>query len=358
MFFTGKLPWWYGNQWQGDAVGINLGENAVTAADAIRAAELDWIVRKTPAAYLELGPEIGPADWIQVPNEYFLLRDKDNAVLGRCTGKYVPFQNVDGFNFLDSLVRDGAMLYHTAGSMQGGKKVWILAQLPGKFEIGRLSGATNTHYPFLLVVLGHDGASGINLMATNIRAECANTVGFAEGRAEREKLHWSIAHTATAEAKLRLAASALAEIPRAMVAEQELLQELARDRMTQDEFIDFATGIFLDIDVTDPAEVERLLAKWYEDATPRSKTIMENKVAEVTKLFYEGQGAEGNTAYDAVQAFTEHFDHAEIKEKVRGKLAQAKRIARMQNIVHSSWMGAGARRKGLVMKRLAAWRTR
>lgn len=346
MFFTGKKPWWYGNSIQGDAVGVDLGENAVDSRTAIRAANLDWLVRKVAAGYKQ------EANWVAVPDEYFILRDEDSSVLGRCGKVWTPFQNVDVFNFLDSLAKDGQMLYHTAGSLKGGSKVWVLAQLPGKFTVGRLSGATNTHYPFLLIIAGHDGSSGINLMPTEIRAECANTCGFAEYGAESRGLHHSVAHTANAEAKLRIAAAALSEIPQQMAAQQELLQELAKRRMSTDEFIDFATSIFLEIGETDPNEVEAIIRKWYEDATPRSKTIMENKVAEVTKLFIGGQGNEGSSEYDAVQAFTEHFDHRAIQDKISANIAKAQRIAKMQNEIHSSWLGAGAKRKALVLKRL------
>ncbi|MEE9126260.1 MAG: DUF932 domain-containing protein [Planctomycetota bacterium] len=352
MFFTGKKPWWYGNTYQGDAVGINLGAEAVTSRDAIRAADLDWTVLKEQAGYEQRDTGL----WVKAPGEFFLLRDRDMSVLGRCAEKYVPYQNLDAFDFLDSLVKEGRMLYHTAGSLKGGARVWILGQLPGKMQIGRLSGKTNTHYPFMLVILGHDGVSAINLMATSIRAECANTCAFAEHRAEADKVHWSIVHTASAEAKLKIAAAALSEIPKAMVAEQELLQALASATMSESEFIEFATSIFLALDLEDHAQVEEAVAKWYEDATPRSKTIMENKVTEATKLFIAGQGNEGNSAYDALQAFTEMADHATIKEGIAANIDKAKRIARMQGIVHSAWLGAGGKRKDLVYKRLATWK--
>jgi hypothetical protein len=64
--------------------------------------------------------------------------------------------------------------------------------------------------------------------------------------------------------------------------------------------------------------------------------------------FTDGAGAEGNTMYDALQAITEAIDHQKIKDN----LDKAKRVARMQGIVHSSWLGAGASRKNLAVRRL------
>jgi phage/plasmid-like protein (TIGR03299 family) len=346
MFYTGRKPWWYGTSAQGSAVGVYVGDEAITAREAILKAGLDWDVSKRTSAFWDEDQQL----WIPCPDDFFLVRDSDTSLLGHCKGKYVPFQNSQVFSFLDSLRADEGLRYHTAGSLKGGQKVWVLAQLPGEFTIGRLSGRVNTHYPFLLVLTGHDGMTGINLMPTDIRAECANTCGFAESRAQGRGEHFSIPHTATAEAKLRMAAAAISEIPNLMAAQQEILQELAQKRMTTEEFIDFATSIFLDIDEKDPNKVEEVIKKWYEDASDRSKTIMENRVAEVTKLFVNGQGAEGNSEYDALTAFTEHFDHKAIQDNIKKNLEAAKRVA--EGIVHSSWVGAGAKRKALVMKRL------
>ena len=68
MMFTGKKPWWYGNSAQGNAVGVDLGEGAVTSAEAIAAAGLDWEVAKTPAYYKVAN------DYQEADNEKFLIR--------------------------------------------------------------------------------------------------------------------------------------------------------------------------------------------------------------------------------------------------------------------------------------------
>lgn len=354
MFYTHKKPWWLGSSVQGEAIGTFVGEHATDSERAIIAAGMDWSVfkarsawgrDKVPSEAVHLDPN--PTIWTPVDGQFFIVRDKDYQVLGRCANKWVPFQNRDAFKFLDSLAASGEMRYHTAGSLTMGQKVWILAQLPGSFKIGRLSGTTSVHHPFLLIIVAHDGITGINMMPTEITAECANTCGFAEYRAQSEKLFWSVSHDSKTEAKLKIAVAALTEIPAAMAAREVLLQELAERPMTTEQFIDFATSIFLDIDCTEAEKVEALTAKWYEEATVRSKTILENKVATVTKLFQDGIAAEGNSAYDAVMAFTQHFDHAEIQSQIKDK------IRRAQNIVNSSWLGAGAQRKALVLKRLA-----
>lgn len=359
MMFTGKRPWWYGNSAQEGAVGVDLGEDAVTSERAMNAAGLNFRVELATAGFrLEKPPITTPAPfalrpapapkWTGVENDRYLVRSDTGTTLGHCSKGYVPFQNAEGFEFLDSLVETGDLLYHTAGSLEGGKRVWILAQTPTSWTIKRKSGAENTHHAFLLAMLGHTGDVGINLMATDVRAECANTCGFADTRAEGENLIFRIPHRGNIRAKLDLAAVAIETMADQSAERREVLQALAQTAMNTDDFLDFATSIFLGLD-GDEKEIEEAVAKFYADGTDREKTIMENKVAKVAECFLVGQGNEGDSAYDALQGFTEFFDHFDL-DHIKNKIARGKRAAK---VVSSSWVGAGAERKSLVYKRLA-----
>ena len=342
MMFTGKKPWWYGNSAQGNAVGVDLGEGAVTSAEAIAAAGLDWEVAKTPAYYKVAD------DYQEADNEKFLIRTSDNSVLGRCTDAYELFQNREAFTFLDNLVTNGDLLYHTAGSLEEGRRVWILAQTPDSWQISRKSGANNTHHAFLLVAIGHDGKSSINMMPTDVRAECANTVGFAEDIAKRENLMFRIPHKGAVLEKLELAATAIDVMRGESDERRRILQEFAQNSMTQDEFMDFALEVFLNLDGP-KAKIKDDVKFFYENAPKRSKVIMTNKVAKVTDLFHSGYGNEGNSSYDALQAFTEYFDHFDLNH-VRDQVEKGKRAAKA---VRNSWMGDGAAKKNLAYKKLA-----
>lgn len=350
MFFTGKKPWWYGNSCQGTAIGVDLGENAVTSEIALKEASLDWDCLMARSAFLDestVDIDDNPI-WREAEGEKFLIRSSDRSVLGRCTGSYEPYQNREAFRFLDGLVEEGDLLYHTAGQLEGGKRVWILAQTPDSWTIQRKSGAVNHHHAFLLAMLGHTGDIGINLMPTDVRAECANTVGFADSRAEGENLIFRVPHRGDIPAKLELAAKAIEVMRNETGARRELLQAMAQTAMDSEEFIDFATSIFLGLD-GDVEEIEKGVADFYEKASDRSKTIMENKVAKATGLFVKGQGNEGDTVYDALQGFTEFFDHFDL-DHVKDQIQKGKQAAKA---VTSSWVGAGAQRKSLVYKRLA-----
>lgn len=350
MMFTGKKPWWYGNQSQGSAVGVDLGANAVTSEVAIKEAGLDWEVIMAQAGFQD-GRTFdvdGNPVWHKAGKHRLLVRDFDLAVLGPCSGDhYKPIQNREAFDFLDSFVADGRLLYHTAGSLEGGKRVWILAQTPESWTVRRRSGRENRHHDFLLNILGHDGKFGYRLLGTDVRAECANTVGMALDEAASSFLSFNIGHTGDVKAKMKLASTALQKMAEVAPQRRAMLQALAQAAMSNDEFLDFATSIFLGLD-GEREEVDEALAAFHTDATDAEKKRMAKRVAPMVKLFSDGQGAEGDSAYDALQAVTEYFDHFDIGE-VRNRIEAGKKAAKA---VTSSWLGIGAERKALAMKRL------
>lgn len=349
MMYTGKKPWWYGTSAQGSAVGVYVGDVAVSAERAIKEAGLDWDVLMAQAGFADGTVDVdGRPVWSEAGHHRMLVRSSDRSVLGWCSGNhYRPIQNREAFDFLDSLVDDGALAYHTAGSLEGGKRVWILAQTPESWTVRRRSGATNTHHAFLLTMLGHDGGSGFKLMPTDVRAECANTCGYAEEGAAAAFLSFNIGHTGDVAAKLKLAATAIRTMIDQTPEKRAVLQSLAQAAMSSGEFIDFATGVFLGLD-GEAGEVKEAIDRFYSEATEQTRKNMAKRVDEVGRLFGQGIGAEGDSAYDALQAFTEYFDHFDI-EAVRSKVELGKRAAKA---VTSSWIGIGAERKALALKRL------
>lgn len=169
MFYAGREVPWHG-------LGTQI-DGAPTSADAIRLAGLDWNVIQeklyTNANELITGFRAN-------------IRDTDRKVLGVVTDRYKVVQNSDAFAFTDELLGEG-VLYETAGSLQEGKRTWMLARMPERYII-----AGDEITPYLVVMNSHDGSSGIKVAMTPVRVVCQNTLNLALHTAKRT---WASKHT-------------------------------------------------------------------------------------------------------------------------------------------------------------------
>lgn len=168
MFSTRVTPW--------HGLG-NVVSEAPDSRTALQVAGLDWNV---------LQKDVYTQEGFFIPGYKLNYRDSDFQQLGIVTDRYKVVQNVDAFRFTDGLLGAGVK-YETAGSLQGGRRTWILAKLPEQYII---SGDKIT--PYLLVMNSHDGTSSIKVCMTPVRVVCNNTLNLALSTAKRM---WQTKHT-------------------------------------------------------------------------------------------------------------------------------------------------------------------
>ncbi len=107
--------------------------------------------------------------------------------------RYKVVQNAEAFAFTDALLGEGVR-YETAGSLQEGRKIWLLAKLPEKYII-----ADEQIEPYLVFSSSHDGSGAIKIAMTPIRVVCQNTLNLALSTAKRM---WSATHVGDLTAKM------------------------------------------------------------------------------------------------------------------------------------------------------------
>ncbi len=175
MFYTRQKPW--------HGLGTMVQE-APASREALELAGLNWkVIQKA----------LLTADGHLVPGFKVNLRDSDNQVLGVVTDRYRVVQNEDAFAFTDALLGEG-VTYETAGSLQNGRRTWILAKLPQNYII---SGDEIT--PYLVFMNSHDGTGAIKAAMTPIRVVCQNTLNLALKTAKRT---WSADHVGDIQGKM------------------------------------------------------------------------------------------------------------------------------------------------------------
>ena len=99
--------------------------DAPASREALELAGLNWQVESR---------NIYSGTGAMIPGYRANVRSTDDAVLGVVSDRYRIVQNEEAFQFTDDLLGEG-VTYETAGSLQGGKKVWMLAKLPEKYII-------------------------------------------------------------------------------------------------------------------------------------------------------------------------------------------------------------------------------
>ena len=217
MFYVREKPW--------HGLGTEVQE-APTSAEALICAGLNWeILQKS--VYSEDGTLI---DGYKVN-----IRDSDNAMLGSVSDRYKVVQNKDAFRFTDDLLGAG-VTYETAGSLQGGRKVWMLAKMPQRYIIGGDEIA-----PYMVVMNSHDGSSGIKVAMTPIRVVCQNTLNLALNKAKRV---WTTKHTENVMNRVHEARETLMHAEAYMNGLGHEIDALSKIKLTDKKVMDFMKEFF------------------------------------------------------------------------------------------------------------------
>ncbi len=158
MFYEGKVPW--------HKVGKNV-QGALNAAEAITAAGLDWVVDLEPVFLPDSTGKYNELPYNAV------IRQTDKTVYQVAHRTWSPLQNAEAFAFFDKVVGEGKAIYHTAGSLKNGSRIWILAKLPD------IAIATDQTERYILLVNAHDGSIAAAMFRTAVRVVCWNTLQMA-----------------------------------------------------------------------------------------------------------------------------------------------------------------------------------
>lgn len=160
MFSVREVPW--------HGLGKIL-DTPPTSEEAIVAAGLDWTVEERTVFWKS---KINADKLVQMPSRKVLVRSTDEMPLSLVSNDYVVLQNTKAFGFFDAVVSAGLADYETAGSLNDGKKIWILAKVRKEVTVGK----NDVLRRYVLLCNGHDGNTGILIQPTHIRVVCQNTL--------------------------------------------------------------------------------------------------------------------------------------------------------------------------------------
>lgn len=304
-----------------------LTDRQLTAEEAIKEALLDWEVEQVPVYHQN------PMDneLMEVPDQ-FLVRRKDNFnPLAIMSARYTPIQNLEAFSFFDEIIGSGKAVWDTAGSLQGGRKVFMQAELEGSLFLN--SNPDDKTVKKVLFFTSHDGSKALTGMITPIRVVCQNTLNMA---LSDHSNCFKIYHRKNFAEKKHEAAKVLGFANAFYDDLQTVMNQLAEEEVTKSYVEGFVNALI-------PAELN--------PETGRISTRTSNRRNDIATLFTSGKGNNGRTKWDLFNAVTEFVDHHQggrLTESRKNRSDEGVSIeaeARFERAI----LGAGARMKQQAM---------
>lgn len=259
-------------------------DGLLTSEDALEAAHLDWEVEKRPLSYPM--DDKGEVRMEEISDFKAIVRKDNDVHLGIVKGRYNIIQNAEAFNFFDEVIGLDEAVFDTAGSLHGGKIIWLMAKLSGNLFID--SNPEDITEKNVLLVKSHDSTHSLTMQIVPTRVVCSNTLSVALKNCSNQI---KVRHTKNYEKKIELAKETLGLANAYYDNLQGLMNELADTEMSSKEMNVFTERLF-------PAEEK-------EGKEPTRTIGIREKVQE---LFVVGKGNKGETRWDAINAVTEYVD--------------------------------------------------
>ena len=316
MMFVGNVPW--------HGLGTQLETAPATAADAIRAAHLDWEVGLKPVYCMEGGV------YYKIPGKRAIVRlDKwgqpDCQPFALVGDDYQVLQNREAFSFFDPIIKTGAVTFETAGALGKGERIWVLGKVGGDpIEIKK----KDVVEKYLLFSTGHDAKTAVQIRFTPVRVVCQNTlVASLEWGTDFSKIY----HIPGMKPEISKAQEGVLSILTQYNELKALYERFAGRLLTQELLDGYLNAVF-----PDPKRRKGQTNHSYDKALSKVRAIRE----QAAKLFEGGKGNDvpeiRGTLWAAYNGVVELVDHY---------LAYSSGWQRLESI----WFGEGEHTKQVAL---------
>lgn len=207
-----------------EKMGVTI-ENATSLVTALKLSGLDFEVRKLPLFHAGVQNEYA---FKQVPEFFATVRTDTETTLGVVGKDYTLLQNIEAFNFLESLVGTGKAKFETAGFF---RKNGAASYIQMSTEPISILGDDFDNY--ILISNGFDGISAVTVVITPIRAICRNTAMLALRKASNKV---SVRHSVNLHDNLENAKEVLFASSNYLTALKEEAEKLATKPFSKEAF--------------------------------------------------------------------------------------------------------------------------
>ncbi len=295
MFYVGETPW--------HGKGVPLTESP-TIEDALILAGMDWQVQKIPTTFQLYDGDSLDGNYINKETGHFVnVRMDTMEVVGNVGAKYEVLQNEDAFKPFSVLV-DYGYKFETAGVIDNGKKVWILAKTPNTYLVG-----DDKILDYVMLYTSHDGSSGSCFRDVAIRVVCQNTLDSA--LSSRSTSEYKLKHTASIKSRVDELTKNLDKREGNVNQAIGWMNRFHETPLNDAEFTFYVEAVMPWLKTRHKVSNKELGILVRNRALPVYNTIDD--------LFRNGKGNKGETLWDAYNAITEYHDHhKKHKDWVKG----------------------------------------
>ena len=300
MAYVGEEPW------------HGLGEKLPTGQSIetwVKAARLNWGIQTLPVRY-----QFQVRDRI-MHDRFVLVRDDTGAALSIVSTDYQVVQPREVLEFYRDLVADRGYTLETAGALDGGRKVWALANTGMVKDVA--DNPVDRLGAYVLLATSCDKSLATTATFTSIRVVCQNTLGFAFNDMKgQQRRNMKVDHTKKFDTNS--IKEQLGLIDKAWDRFMVQINPMVHYRLSNETAKLFFESLFLS-------------DKDLEEGKPPANS-KHKEINQITSLFLSAQGQNLATSHEtlwgAVNAVTYYVDH----------VRSTKAVERMD----SAWFGTGA----------------
>lgn len=261
--------------WHGQGTSI---DHFMTSLEALEYSGLNWDVLSKP---------IQVCGGKKIEGYTANVRSTDGAVLGVVGKRYKIVQNRDAFGFVDGIIGEGCAAYDTAGSLNGGKTVWMLVKLDQTSLVGD---ATDNYLCFANT---HDGSGSVKVCITPVRVVCNNTLNAALTGAKRIL---RMRHTTNVDRRIEEAKEVLGLTARYQVELSEFAEAMAKKKV-------------------DDLQLKAILNSIFDPKGEKPTDLQKRNAEESKQAFYVCYAAPdiakfAGTAWGAINAMSDLVGHS------------------------------------------------
>lgn len=307
--YSGTVPW----HGLGERVDPNTG-----IEEWRKAAGLNWEVESKVAHFSPDGKSM-----VAFPGRNVLHRSDTNAPLGIVGDNYHIVQPEEILEFYRDLMDRHDFKIEVAGALQGGKRVWALANTGQAFSLGK----TDLINRYVLLATSYDTTMATTAMHTSVRVVCQNTLSFA---VNNDSPRITVPHSVKFDAAATKVDLGLAEPWEYF---QERVREMSKFKVSEEDAVRFFVRTYYGTDIEDEDS---------QSGIDIGDNSVINRIGTMLDLYENAPGqlesSANGTLWGLVNAVTYNQDHVS-------------RARSTDNRLNSAWFGNGQKIKQ------AAWDT-